>query len=193
MAVAQDRYTVFVSYSWDSDEHKLWVLSVAEALDREPDIDVTFDQFDVWAGKDLTNFMERGLECERVVVVSTPNYVSKSRERVGGVGYECSLITADLVKDMSQDTFIPVLRAGEDVPAFLGAKLRLDFRDDMRFEESTQRLIAAIRREPEARRPEKRLGGGLTTNTAPSPPDVRQRERGRTSRPQIVLEGRFAH
>ena len=125
---------------------------------------MTFDQFDLWAGKDLTHFMERALECERVVVVSTPPYVGKSRERVGGVGYECSLITGDLVKDMKQDTFIPVLRAGEDVPAFLGSKLRLDFRDDGRFEDSMQRLIAAIRREPEARRPEKRPADGPTTS-----------------------------
>jgi hypothetical protein len=193
MAVAEDRYTVFVSYSWDTDEHKQWVRGIAEALHREPGIDVTFDQFDLWAGKDLTHFMERGLECERVVVVSTPAYVRKSRERVGGVGYECSLITADLVKDMKQDTFIPVLRAGEDVPPFLVTKLWLDFRDDTRFEESMQRLIASIRREPEARRPEKRFGGDLTTNAAPSQTEVRQRERGRTSQPQIVLEGRFDH
>jgi|GEM_PF-5861978 len=193
MTEPHDRHTVFVSYSWDSEEHKQWVLSVAEALHREPDIDVVFDQFDVWPGKDLTHFMEQGLKCERVVVVSTPSYVSKSRDRVGGVGYECSLITADLVKDMGQDTFIPVLRAGEDVPAFLGTKLRLDFRDSSRFEESMERLIAAIRREPEARRPGKHAGGGLMTTDAPSLPDRSHREPAPSLRPQIVLEGHFDH
>ncbi len=193
MPEAQDRHTVFVSYSWDSEEHKQWVRGVAEALDREPEIEVTFDQFDVWAGKDLTHFMERGLECERVVVVSTQTYVRKARERVGGVGYECSLITADLVKDMRQDTFIPVLRVGEDVPAFLGTKLWLDFRDDTRFEESMRRLFAAIRREADARRPEKRSAGGVTTGVAQLEEEITYRARGRTSSPQIVLEGRLAH
>ena len=80
--------------------------------------------------------MERGLECERVIVVSTSAYVEESRERLGGVGYESSLITGDLVKDMKQDTFIPIMREGDHVPAFLSSKFRLDFRDDTRFEES---------------------------------------------------------
>jgi hypothetical protein len=110
MTDSRNCHSVFLSYSWDSDDHKTWVLRLAEALQREPDIEVTFDQFDMWAGKDLTHFMERGLECERVVVVSTPEYVRKSAERIGGVGYECSLITADLVRDMTQDKFVPTLR-----------------------------------------------------------------------------------
>jgi hypothetical protein len=149
--------TVFVSYSWDSEEHQAWVKHLADAIDAEPDLEVTFDQYDLFAGKDLTHFMERGLECERVVIISTPEYVRKARERTGGVGYETSLITADLVRDMAQDKFIPVLRQGDTVPSFLQTKLRVDFRETQNYNLELTRLIAAIRRQPPAQRPAKRV------------------------------------
>ena len=148
--------TVFVSYSWEGDEHQEWVTRLADRIHREPDLDVTFDQYDLFAGRDVTHFMERGLKCERIVVVSTPGYVRKASERIGGVGYECSLITADLARDMSQDRFIPVLREGDGVPAFLETKLRLDFRDARNYEVELSKLLAAIRRQAPVTRPPKR-------------------------------------
>jgi hypothetical protein len=151
-----NKLTVFVSYSWDGEEHKHWVKRLADAIDAEPDLDVTFDQYDMFGGKDLTQFMERGLGCERVVVISTPEYVRKATQRLGGVGYECSLITADLVRDMAQDKFIPALCAGDAVPPFLQTKLRVDFRDPDKYETELAKLLAAIRRHPLAGRPIKR-------------------------------------
>lgn len=170
MTEPRNHHSVFLSYSWDSDHHKTWVLRLAEALQRERDIEVTFDQFDMWAGKDLTHFMERGLECERVVVVSTPEYVRKSKERVGGIGYECSLITADLVQDMTQDKFVPALRLGDVLPSFLSTKFRIDFRDPRDFEAELSKLLAAIRRQPAAPRPAKRKSGDQSPTPAPEAP-----------------------
>src|ERR1043166_4855463 len=147
---------VGVSYSWDSQAHKDWVRRLANALHAEPDIDVTVDQFDLWAGKDLTHFMEDAIAaCERIVVIGTPAYVKKARLRKGGVGYECSIITAELARDQSQDKFIPVVREGDRVPLFLSSKLRVDAREPRPFGEVTVDILRAIRREPAAARPEK--------------------------------------
>jgi hypothetical protein len=146
----------------------------ANAIEREPDIKVTFDQFDLWAGKDLTHFMERGMKCERIVVVSTSEYLRKAEERKGGTGYECSLITAELARDMSQDKFIPTMREGSAVPSFLGSKLYVDFRDPKEYETALGRLLAAIRRQPTATRPPKRgmpatTGAPIYTHEPPAP------------------------
>jgi hypothetical protein len=188
MVETPKQHSVFVSYSWDSKDHKEWVLRLAAALQREPDVEVTLDQYDLWAGKDFTHFMERGLKCERIVVVSTPEYVRKSEERTGGVGYECSLITADLADDMIQDKFIPVLRNGNVLPSFLGAKLRLDFRDPRDFETELSRLLAAIRRQPESLRPAKR-----EASDQPATPAREEAKPDNKSGPRLVLEGRFDH
>jgi len=172
--------SVFVSYSWDSDEHRQWVTRLADAIHREHDLKVTFDQYDVYAGKDLTHFMERGLRCERIVVVSTPEYVRKANDRVGGVGYECSLITADLVRDMAQDKFIPALREGDAVPSFLQTKLRVDFRDPKNYEIELSKLLAAIRRQAPVKRPPKRgmPSGSLDPVYTHEPPPPRPLQAG---------------
>jgi TIR domain len=168
MADGANHITVFVSYSWEGQEHLKWVTRLADHLDREPDIQVTFDQYDLFAGKDLTHFMERGLKCDRIVIVSTPEYVRKVSERVGGVGYEGGLITADLIRDMAQDKFIPALREGDGVPSFLQTKLRVDFRDPTNYEVELSRLLEAIRRQAPANRPSKR---GLPGSSLKDPPN----------------------
>jgi len=103
--------------------------------------------------------------CDRIVVISTPEYVRKSRDRVGGVGYECSLITADLVRDVTQDKFIPALREGDAVPPFLQTKLRVDFREPKNYDLELAKLLAAIRRQAPAIRPLKRTTGVASPHT----------------------------
>lgn len=147
--------TIFVSYSWDSEEHRRWVRELADALQAQHDIEVTLDQYDLYGGRDLMHFMDQALACERIVVVSTPGYVAKVANRRGGVGYESSIISAELATDQSQDKFIPIIRAGTDLPAFLRSKAYIDFREPRQNKDALHELIAAIRREGMARRPPK--------------------------------------
>jgi len=51
---------VFISYSWDSDEHKAWILNLAKQL-LANGVDVTLDQFELSLGKNLSHFMERAV------------------------------------------------------------------------------------------------------------------------------------
>ena len=47
---------VFVSYAWDSNEHKQWVAKLATNL-RQHGVDAILDQWDVRLGDDLSFFM----------------------------------------------------------------------------------------------------------------------------------------
>ena len=56
--MAEQNKKVFISYSWDSEEHKNWVLKLATDL-RSHGVDVIFDQWDARLGKDLPFFLLR--------------------------------------------------------------------------------------------------------------------------------------
>lgn len=147
--------SVFVSYSRDSDIHRKWVERLANALEPMREFHVVFDGYELHAGKDLTHFMERGVTSDRVVVVITPEYVRKATARVGGVGYESSVISSALFQDQLTDRFVPVLREGIEIPPFLRTKLYVDFRDDDRFESALAELRSALLRLAPLRRPSK--------------------------------------
>ena len=83
---------VFISYSWDSPEHRQWVAQLGGYL-RQCGIDVTLDQWHVRYGEDLAAFMERSVrEADRVLVICTESYVDKASRRTRGVGYELLMV-----------------------------------------------------------------------------------------------------
>jgi hypothetical protein len=101
---------VFISYSWDNDEHKLWVRELAARL-RSDGIDVTLDQWHLIPGDQLPEFMERSVrESNHVLIICTPKYKERSNNRQGGVGYEGDIITAEFMATRNHRIFIPILR-----------------------------------------------------------------------------------
>ena len=65
---------VFISYSWDSPEHRSWVTQLAMTL-RQNGVEVTLDQWHVRPGEDLAHFMARGLrESDRVLMICTESH-----------------------------------------------------------------------------------------------------------------------
>jgi TIR domain len=147
--------SVFISYARESDEHVAWVRHLAELLEQEPAFHVIFDEYDLHAGKDLTHFMESGLAADRVVIVVTPEYVRKAEQRAGGVGYESSVISADLLDEQLSARYVPVLRRGKKRPSAIRSKLFVDFRDDSGFGASFEQLRAALLGRPPVQRPDK--------------------------------------
>lgn len=125
--------TVFVSYSWDTDDHKAWVKELCARL-RADGVDVGLDQWDVVPGDQLPSFMERSVRDSRfVIIVCTPRYKEKSGSRAGGVGYEDNIITAELAATQNERKFIPVLASGEwqeAAPSWLLGKAYVDLRGD---------------------------------------------------------------
>jgi len=135
--------TAFISYSWDSNEHKNWVRDLAVRL-RDEGVDVMLDQWHLAPGDPLPEFMERAVsENDFVLLVCTPNFKAKADERRGGVGYEGNIMTGELFLKSNQRKFIPILRHGdwaEAAPTWLQSKRYLDLSDKC-FDENFEELV----------------------------------------------------
>lgn len=131
--------TVFISYSWDDDEHKTWVLGLANRL-RDQGIDAIIDRTHLELGGDTPEFMERSIrESRYVLVVCTEVYKARFDGRKGGAGYEGHIITAQMVKTVGLKKFIPLLRRGSwgsalptALEGIFGADLSNDSEDEYR-------------------------------------------------------------
>lgn len=139
--------TAFISYSWDSTEHKDWVCRLATRL-RADGIDVKLDQWHVAPGDQLPQFMEREIrDNDYVLIICTPNYRKKSDARAGGVGYEGDIMTGEVFNAGNDRKFIPILASGswQDVaPSWLRGKYRIDLGDGSDFEAGYNDLITTI-------------------------------------------------
>lgn len=138
----------FISYSWDDDPHKRWVLELATRL-RADGVNVTLDQWHLQPGDQLPAFMERAVrENDYVLIVCTPFYADRSNRRVGGVGYEGDIMTAEVFTTRNERKFIPIWRLGADwnaaAPTWLVAKYRIDLRGNPYPEAQYQDLLTTL-------------------------------------------------
>lgn len=140
--------TAFISYSWDSEEHKAWVKSLATRLRTADGIDVILDRWEAIPGAQLPEFMERAIrENNYVLIVCTPKYKQRSDDRKGGVGYEGDIMTAEVMSKRNHKKFIPILRESDDsksIPTWLCGKYRIDLRFDPYSEEQYSDLTNTI-------------------------------------------------
>jgi hypothetical protein len=146
----------FISYSHDSPEHKAWVLKLGSDL-RGMGVDVVLDQWDLVPGQDVSLFMQMGIaEADRVVLVCSSAYVSKSEQGTGGVGYERLIVTADVVQSIDTIKFIPILRGAnpeKKLPVFLGSRLYIDFENDSDYDARLVELAREIHGAPAVSKP----------------------------------------
>ena len=147
---------VFISYSHDSPEHKLWVSELGAKL-RRNGVDAILDQWDLGLGDDITRFMERGIvDADRVLVICTDQYVSKANAEEGGVSYERMIVNAQLVQNLGTDKFIPIIRQAsgkEKTPIFLGTRVYADFTNDTQFDAECEKLIHELHEMPIVQKP----------------------------------------
>lgn len=134
---------VFVSYSSESALND-WVTALCERLVGNG-VDVIYDLWDVAAGSDLPHFMESGLTgADRILVISSDEYVRKANEGIRGTGYEKKIMSAPMMTNAVGNRIVPVIRnaTGEGlVPTFLSGVRYLDFRDDSMFEVAYSELV----------------------------------------------------
>ena len=146
---------VFISYSHDSEEHKEWVLELATNL-RKHGIDVILDQWELTVGKDLRFFMEQGLgESRFIICVCSSEYVKKANSGSGGVGYESTIISSDILTNSNIDNILPIIKNNPDfqkTPIFLSNKYYADF-DNGNYYEEYRLLIEKIYGESEKKKP----------------------------------------
>lgn len=84
--------------SWDNDEHKDSVLNLANNL-AENGIEPILDRYELRPGANAPYFMETALkESDKVLIIFTENYQTEAIGRRGGVGYEYSILNAEICK-----------------------------------------------------------------------------------------------
>ncbi|MDR1583045.1 MAG: toll/interleukin-1 receptor domain-containing protein [Prevotellaceae bacterium] len=156
--VDDDTPTVFISYSWDTQEHEAWVLNLATKL-MENGIDVILDKWDLGPlGKPLPHFMEQAIsKSQRVICVMTPNYKKKTDKLEGGVGYEYSIITAEIFGNgVNTSKFIPLIREGIDaeaIPTALCGRNYINMRKNEEFDAKMEELLRDIHNAPKHKKP----------------------------------------
>jgi hypothetical protein len=148
MEAARPVPRAFLSYAWESEAHREWVKAFATQLRRDG-VNVTLDQWEIQPGDQLPAFMERAVrENDYVIIVCTPAYAERSNNRLGGVGYEGDIMTAETMTNHNQRKFIPVYRAGnnweEASPAWLRGKYYVDLRGNPYSDERYEDLLTTL-------------------------------------------------
>ncbi len=150
---------VFISYSWDNETHKQWVLDLADKLVKEGGIDVRLDKYYLRVGKSVPVFIEKAIrEADRIIVVYTPNYKLKAEKREGGVGYEYSILNQQVYNASGNaDKLLPILRHGkatDSIPTYMQQFIHIDMSKDENFTNSFSDIMREIYDEPIIKKPQ---------------------------------------
>lgn len=117
---------IFISYAWDENEDKK-VVDLAEMLEEYKELEVVFDKWDVSKGKELPHFMEQGIQqSDFVLVICSKRYKENTDKRVGGSGYEARLMSDEILRNVGEDRFLPILLNETDkdsIPNFLKGRV----------------------------------------------------------------------
>ncbi len=149
--------TCFISYSWDSDNHKKWIRDLSTLL-QDNGVTVLLDQWDAYPGMDLPHYMETAIsQSDYVLLICTPTFATKANAGKGGVGYEKTIVTGEVfMGSASPKKFVPILHSGDpkiSLPAYLKSKLFIDFRELSSFDDSFEELLRHIYDSPKYVRP----------------------------------------
>ena len=148
---------VFISYSWDDEDHKQWILNLSTRL-FDNGVQVILDRYELKPGANLLHFMESSIpKADKVLIVFTPNYKLKAEKRQAGVGFEYSILNSELYTQITtNEKFIPILKAGEfaeSIPSFMQQFIAVDMRDSAKFEDRFNELLLAIYDKPQLEKP----------------------------------------
>lgn len=139
---------LFVSYSWSSAEHEIWVLDLAKSL-VESGIEVLLDKWELRDGHDSIKFMESMVtdaDVQKVVILADKTYVEKANARVGGVGTETQILTPDLYDGQNQDKFVLVVCERDEqgmpyVPTYYRGRIHIDMSQEDSYAAGHEQLV----------------------------------------------------
>jgi hypothetical protein len=138
---------VYISYSWDSEVHKNWVITLMNKL-RENGVDANMDISITQSQTININQMmiQNVRDSDFIIIVLTENYAHKANNHIDGVGRETKLIQNELSDNLKK--IIPIRRGvGEDkliIPYYLDGVYYMDFTMDDNFKQSFDELIHRI-------------------------------------------------
>lgn len=146
---------LFISYSWTSDEHEQWVVTLATAL-RESGVDVVLDKWDLREGNDAHHFMEQMVsnpEIQKVVMICDSKYAEKANDRSGGVGTETQIISAEIYAKQNQDKFVAVLSEMDSngkpyLPIYYKSRIYIDLSSEELYARNFEQLLRWVYDKP---------------------------------------------
>lgn len=152
---------IFVSYSHETELHTNNVRMLADFLIQDYGIDVIGDFYeeDNPTGGLLTYFMQNCKNVDRIIAIISPTYKIKANEGKGGVGYESTIITDDLYKNITSDKVIPVIidshhSIENSCPDFLmGTRKALIISPEESLEKFAENIARIIHKLPENPKP----------------------------------------
>ena len=91
---------VFISYSWDDDLHKSWVVNLMNRL-REEGVNAEIDRSITQQGTINLNrlMVEKVRDNDFIIVVLTENYKNRAESYQGGVGLETTLLQNEILNN----------------------------------------------------------------------------------------------
>lgn len=151
--------SVFISYSYSSNDHESWVRSLANDLEVDRDIHVVFDKYDIDCSDDKNLYMEKSInEADKVILICDTHYKLKADERKAGVGIEASQMIPIYHKDIGENgksKFIAILREKNSIPRFLKNNFYIDFTNENKYSENLTELKREIKGQRKITRPPK--------------------------------------
>src|ERR1700693_2442777 len=138
---------VFVSYA-QSEERTAWVKDICERLLHDG-VDVVADLYELPHGADIHAFMERCVNdptITRVLMLCDRLYCDKANGRLGGVGKETQIISAEVYARVVETKFLPIFcEVSEDgsplLPTYLKSRLGIDFASSDKVNENWETLV----------------------------------------------------
>lgn len=148
---------VFLSYSWDSPDHKQRVLGLAQRL-RSDGVDAWMDSFTPFPEDGWARWMENEIEHARfVIVVATPKYAQRfagqtTSGKGSGATWEGAIITQDLYESGGRTCkYLPVVfspEAAESIPKPLRKFTRFCLNTDEGYEDLYRQITGQPRVTP---------------------------------------------
>lgn len=152
---------LFISYSWSSQDHELWVVGLATTL-RESGIDVILDKWELKEGHDSIAFMEKMVTdptIQKVAVISDRKYAEKADGRVSGVGTETQIISRKVYEKQDQSKFVAVLPERDEegkpfLPTYYKGRIYIDLSAPENYATEFERLVRWVFDKPLHVKPE---------------------------------------
>lgn len=139
---------LFISYSWTSEAHQEWVISLATEL-RESGVDVILDKWDLKEGNDAYAFMEKMVtdpEVKKVALICDKVYSEKADGRSGGVGAETQIISAEVYSRQDQSKFVAVIAERDEngnpfLPTYYKSRIYIDLSSSDSYANNLEQLL----------------------------------------------------
>ena len=147
---------VFISYSYDDEEHEKWVEALAMNL-QSNGVKVRFDKWEVLLGEDIDAFMAEIFSSNYVLIICTEKYKKKADSEKDGVGRETIITATARYRKLDKLKIVPILRGGTDktaMPNYLRNCHYLDWRHDNEYRIRLEELLRFFHKTPRKQPPE---------------------------------------